>query len=303
MGERKAEQRIGFIGLGRMGEAMAGRLLAAGHAVTVFNRTASKARPLEVQGARVAASVAEAARADVVITMLADDSAVERVALDRDGLVASLAEGAVHVSMSTIGISLADRLSAAHAAAGQRFVSAPVFGRPDAAAAARLYILTAGAPDAVAECLPLFEAMGQRVFPMGDVPRTANLVKLATNFLIMSVIESVGEAMALVGKQGVDRADYLEFLTSTLFDAPVYRTYGGLVAGGDFTNVGFAAPLGLKDVRLALAAGDELRVPMPLASLLRDRFLTLLAMGGEGLDWAAIGALAARDSGQPGPLG
>lgn len=295
--------KIGFIGLGRMGQGMAANLLAAGHEVTVFNRTVTKADALAAKGAHVATTVAGACAAGVVVTMLADDAAVSGVAFSEGGIVSSLARGALHISMSTISVELADQLAAAHADAGQRFVSAPVFGRPEMAAAAKLFIITGGSADDVGECTPLFEAMGQRVFPMGDAPRSANLVKLATNFLIMSVIESVGEAMALVGKEGIARREYLDFLTSTLFDAPVYRTYGGLVADGDFTNVGFAARLGLKDVRLALAAGEELRVPLPLASLLRDRFLALLAMGGEGLDWSAIGALAARDSGQAGPMG
>ena len=295
--------KLGFIGLGRMGEGMVPNLLAAGHDVTVYNRTAAKVQPLVERGAHAAAAVAGACTAGAVITMLADDAAVEAVSLGDGGIISNLGRGGLHISMSTISVALANRLTAAHAEAGLRFVCAPAVGRPDAAAAARLYILAAGAPDAVTECTPLFAAMGQHVLFMGDAPRSANLVKLATNFLIMSVIESVGEAMALVGKEGIDRRAYLEFLTNTLFDAPVYRTYGGLVVDGDFTKVGFAAPLGLKDVRLALAAGEELRVPLPLASLLRDRFLALLAMGGEALDWSAIGALAAHDSGQRGPMG
>jgi 3-hydroxyisobutyrate dehydrogenase-like beta-hydroxyacid dehydrogenase len=192
---------------------------------------------------------------------------------------------------------LSERLAAAHAAAGQRFVAAPVFGRPDAAAAAKLFIVACGAPEAVTTCMPLFEAMGQRTFVMSDRPEAANLVKLSGNFLIASVIESLGEAMALVGKGGIDRQLYVEFLTSTLFNAPVYKTYGGLIAEKKFEPAGFAAPLGLKDIRLALAAAETLRVPMPLASLLRDRFLTLLANGGDALDWSAISQLAAKDAG------
>jgi 3-hydroxyisobutyrate dehydrogenase-like beta-hydroxyacid dehydrogenase len=201
--------------------------------------------------------------------------------------------------MSTISVALAERLTAAHAAAGQRFVSAPVFGRPEAAAAAKLFIVVAGAPDALQTCLPLFEAMGQKTFPIGDRPETANLVKLSGNFLIACVIEGLGEAMALVGKAGIDRKLYLDLLTSTLFTAPVYKTYGGLIAEDKFQPPGFAAPLGYKDIRLTLAAAEAIRVPMPFASILRDRFLTLLAGGGEALDWSAIGALAARDASQP----
>jgi 3-hydroxyisobutyrate dehydrogenase-like beta-hydroxyacid dehydrogenase len=187
---------------------------------------------------------------------------------------------------------------AAHAAAGQHFVSAPVFGRPDAAAAAKLFVAAAGAAEDITRVQPLFDALGQRTFVLAEDPSRANLVKLSGNFLIAAVIESVGEAMALVAKGGVDKHAYLELLTSTLFAAPVYKTYGKLIADGVFEPAGFAAPLGQKDIRLVLAAGEALNVPLPLASLLRDRILRLLAEGGAHLDWAAIGSLAAKDSGQ-----
>ncbi len=290
--------KVGFIGLGRMGAGMAMNLLRAGHDVTVHNRTPGKADDLARQGAHVAARVAEACRGEVVVTMLADDAAVETTALGADGIVASLSRNAVHLSMSTIGVASSERLAAAHAAAGQRFVAAPVFGRPDAAAAAKLAIVVAGAADAVEACRPLLDVLGQRTFAIGDVPSAANLVKLAGNFLIAAAIESMGEAMALVGKAGVDRRRFLDVLTSTMFDAPVYKGYGAAIAERRFQPAGFAAPLGLKDVRMALAAGEALRVPMPLASLLRDRLLTLLARGGEALDWSAIGGLAATDAGE-----
>ena len=214
------------------------------------------------------------------------------------GLLASLPQGAIHVSMSTISVALSERLAAAHASAGQRFVAAPVLGRPDAAAAAKLFVVAAGAPEAVAACRPLFEAVGQRTFHIGDQPPLANLVKLSGNFLLASVIEALGEAVALVAKAGVDRRQYVDLLTSTLFAAPAYKTYGGLIAEQRFEPAGFAAPLGAKDIRLTLAAAEDLRVPMPLASLLRDRFLALLAQGGEALDWSAIARLAERDAGQ-----
>jgi 3-hydroxyisobutyrate dehydrogenase-like beta-hydroxyacid dehydrogenase len=176
-----------------------------------------------------------------------------------------------------------------------------VFGRPEAAAAAKLFVVAAGDPDAVARVSPVFDAIGQRTFVIAEDPTAASLVKISGNFLIASVIESLGEAMALVAKAGVDKEQYLDILTSTLFDAPVYRTYGGLIARQEFEPAGFAATLGLKDVRLALAAGEELRVPLPVASLLRDRFLTLLATGGGDLDWSAVGALAAWEAGGPNP--
>jgi 3-hydroxyisobutyrate dehydrogenase-like beta-hydroxyacid dehydrogenase len=198
--------------------------------------------------------------------------------------------------MSTISVALSDRLAAAHAKAGQRFVAATVFGRPEVAAAGQLFIVAGGEPDAVDPCMPLFKAIGQSTFRVGSKPSSANVVKLSGNFLIASVIEALGEAMALVGKAGVDRHAYLGFLTSTMFTAPVYKTYGGMIAEEHFSPAGFAAPLGFKDIRLAMSAAEGFRVPMPLASLLHDRFLRLLAEGGETLDWSAIGQLAARDS-------
>ena len=181
---------------------------------------------------------------------------------------------------------------------GQRFVAAPVFGRPDAAAAGKLFVAAAGTEAALRDCAPLFGAIGQRTIILSTTPSAANLVKLSGNFLIASLIESLGEAMALVGKGGIDLHEYVDLLTSTLFPAPVYKIYGGLIAGGKFKPAGFAAPLGQKDIRLTLAAAESLQVPMPVASLLRDRFLTLMAHGGETLDWSAIGQLAAKDSGQ-----
>ena len=290
--------KVGFIGLGHMGAGMAANLLGAGHEVTVYNRTLGKERALVEQGARAAGRVADACQGEAVVTMLADDRAVEGVVFGDQGVIGSLGPRAIHLSMSTISVALSESLARAHAKAGQRFVAAPVFGRPDVAAAGKLFIVAAGAPDAVTACSPLLEAMGQKTFSIGAEAQAANLVKLSGNFLLASVIEGLGEAMALVGKAGVDRHQYLELLTSTLFTAPVYKTYGGLIAEGKFEPAGFAAPLGYKDIRLTLAAADDLRVPMPVASLLRDRFLTLLAQGGEALDWSGIGQLAARDAGQ-----
>lgn len=292
---------IGFIGLGNMGSAMAANLIAAGHDVTVYNRSREKVDALAAKGAHPAGSVAEACGGDAVVTMLADDDAVTAVTFGADGVAASLRGGAVHISASTISVALAGRLAAEHGAAGQRFVSAPVFGRPEVAAAGNLYVVAAGAPDVVSEMAPVFEAIGQRTFTVGEDPTAANLVKLSGNFLIASVIESVGEALALVSKGGVDAGKYLELLTSTLFDAPVYRTYGGLVARREFEPAGFAATGGLKDARLVLAAGESLQVPLPIASLIRDRFVTLLATGGGHLDWSAIGALPAWEAGAAGP--
>jgi 3-hydroxyisobutyrate dehydrogenase-like beta-hydroxyacid dehydrogenase len=289
--------KVGFIGLGSMGSGMARNLLKAGHELTVYNRTPEKVKALVQQGARGAVSVGDACKGDVVITMLADDGAVENVVFGEAGILASLRKGAIHVSSSTISVALSERLTAEHTKRGQRFVAAPLFGRPEAAAAAKLFIVVAGAPDALDTCMPLFEAMGQKTFRFGEKPSSANLVKISGNFMISSTIETLGEAMALVAKGGLDQHQYLDFLTSSLFTAPIYKTYGTLIADKKFKPAGFAAPLGFKDVRLALAAGDALRVPLPLANLLRDRFLRLLGRGDETVDWSAISQLAAEDAG------
>ncbi len=297
MSIRDKMMEIGFIGLGRMGSGMAANLQRAGHSLTVYNRSPGKDRDLVRAGARRADTIGDACRADVVFTMLSDDRALEAVAYDDAGILARLRAGAVHISSSTISVELAERLAADHADAGQRFIAAPVFGRPDAAAAARLAVVAAGAPVAIDEVMPLLKSIGQKVFIVSETPKIANLVKLSGNFLIASVIEALGEAMALISKAGVNKDQYLNILTSTLFDAPVYRTYGSLIASEKFEPAGFAAPLGYKDIRLALSAAEELSVPLPLASLLHDRLLRLLANGGEALDWSAIGGLAARDAG------
>jgi len=290
--------KIGFIGLGRMGSAMTANLLKAGHDVTVFNRSPEKLRPLVELGAHAASSVADACHGELVITMLADDAAVADVAFKNEGIVNVLRKGVVHLSMSTISVALSKRLTEAHARAAQQFVAAPVFGRPDAAAGAKLYIVAAGNPTAVKTCQPLLDVLGQKTFSIGTEPSSANLVKLSGNFLMAAVIEALGEAIALVGKAGIDPHVYVNLLTSSIFNVPVYETYGGLIAEGRFEPALFAAPLGFKDINLTLAAAETLRVPMPLGSLLHDRFLRLLTEGGERLDWAAIGGLAARDAGK-----
>jgi 3-hydroxyisobutyrate dehydrogenase-like beta-hydroxyacid dehydrogenase len=292
--------KVGFIGLGQMGAAMAANLLKAGHEVTVFNRTAAKARALVTQGATLAPNVSEASRGDAVITMLANDEAVESVVFGRDGMLSSLRPGALHVSSSTISAALSARLSGQHAEHGQRYLAAPVFGRPEAAAAAELLVVAAGDPAAVEAARPVLVAFGRRVFVVGETPQAANIVKLSGNFLIASAIESLGEAFALIRKSGIDPQLYLEVVTS-LFNVPSYRTYGALIAGQRFEPAGFAAPLGQKDIRLLLASAESMSVPMPVASLLRDRFLGLLAQGGERLDWSAIAGLAAKDAGASSP--
>ena len=289
--------KIGFIGLGRMGAPMAANLVRAGHEVSVFNRSPGRDSSLIKLGAHETASVVGACDGEVVITMLADDDAASDIALGAGGLIVHLRPGAIHVSMSTISVALSKRMAQAHARAGQRYVAAPVFGRPDMATAAKLFIVAAGDPAAIDACRPLFDTLGQKTSTIGADPSAANLVKLSANFLQAAVIEGLGEAIALIGKAGIDRQAYVELLTSTIFTAPAYRIYGPLIAAGTFTPAAFAAPLGYKDIRLAAAAAESLRVPMPLASLLRDRFLRLFAQGGDKLDWSAIGGLAAQDAG------
>jgi 3-hydroxyisobutyrate dehydrogenase-like beta-hydroxyacid dehydrogenase len=290
--------KLGFIGLGRMGAAMAANLIKAGHDVSVFNRSPGKSRSLIELGAHEATTLAETCGGEAVITMLADDDAASDIALGEGGLLTHLPKGAIHLSMSTISVALSKRMAQAHAQAGQRYLAAPVFGRPDMAAAGKLFIVAAGDPATIEACQPLFSAIGQKTIPIGTEPAAANLVKLSGNFLIASAIEALGEAIALIGKAGIDRRAYVDLLTSTVFNVPAYKTYGNLIAQGRFEPAAFAAPLGYKDIRLALTAAESLHVPMPLASLLHDRFLRLFAQGGEKLDWSAIGGLAAQDAGE-----
>jgi len=280
-----------------MGIAMAANLFKAGHDLTVYNRTTEKAQPLVSQGARLARSLADACEGEIVITMLADDPAVQNVAFQEKGILESLPGGSIHVSCSTISVALSDKLASSHPQRGQNFVSAPVFGRPEAAAAAKLFVVASGDLASLSKCQPIFDAIGQRTFRFGDKPSNANLIKLSGNFLIMSVIESLSEAFALIGKGGIDQRQYFEFLTTTLFNAPVYKTYGNLMIEKKFHPAGFVAPLALKDVRLALEAAESLRVGLPLGDIVRNRLLALLANGDESLDWSAISQMAARDAG------
>lgn len=287
---------VGFVGLGNMGRAIALNLVKAGHSLTVWNRSSDKAGPLLAAGATLAKSPREAAERPVVLSMLADDHAVESVVFGTDGILFSDAKP-IHVSMSTISVALADRLTEAHAAAGQGYMSAPVFGRPAAAEAAKLFVVTAGAPQVLATCAPLFEAVGQRTFTVADTPSEANIVKLCGNFMIMSVIESLSEAMTLAGKHGIARAKLLEVLTGTLFGAPIFSTYGDILVGEKFRPAGFAAPLGLKDMDLVSAAANTARVPMPLLGIVRDHLLSTIAREGEDIDWSGISRIVAENAG------
>ncbi len=289
--------KIGFIGLGRMGAGMASRLCQAGHDLTVYNRSPERLQPLVAIGAKAAKNIAEVCDAEVVFTMLANDAALDEVMQGPSGMLAHLKSGAIHVSCSTVSVALSAQLAQAHGERQQGYLAAPVFGRPDAAAAGKLFMVAAGKHELFAKIQPLLDVLGQRSFIVSDEPEKANLVKLSGNFLIATVIESLGEAMSLVEKGGVDRHQYLDLLTSSIFNVPLYKNYGTMIADRHFEPAGFAAHLGQKDMRLLLAAAEELKVPLPFASVLRDRFLELMAHGGDHLDWSAVGSLAAKDAG------
>jgi 3-hydroxyisobutyrate dehydrogenase-like beta-hydroxyacid dehydrogenase len=293
--------KLGFVGLGSMGRAMAGSLLDAGHELAVYNRSPERAAAFGERGARIAGTPADAARdAELVFSMLADDAAVEAVTFAEHGLLAGLAPGAVHVSASTISVALSERLSAAHATAKQGYVAAPVFGRPEAAAAKQLWVLAAGVPDAVERSLPALQAMGRGVTRLGDTASAANVVKLTGNFLIASLIEALGEAFALTRKAGILPEVFLELFMDVFARSPIFENYAQLIAKGRYEPAGFKLSLGSKDLRLALAAGDALQVPLPFASVLRDQFLAALANGKGELDWSSLAELAAERAGLSG---
>jgi 3-hydroxyisobutyrate dehydrogenase-like beta-hydroxyacid dehydrogenase len=289
---------VAFIGLGSMGLPMARNLLQAGHTLSVYNRTRARADVLTPLGARIADTPAAAARgADVLVTMVADDQALEQVMLGESGALAALSRGAIHVSASTISPRLSLRLAERHQAAGQLYVAAPVFGRPQAAEAKQLWIVAAGPTTALERVRPLLEAMGQGVVVAGTDPARANVIKLAGNFLLAAAIEAMGEAFALGRKYDVLPADLLDIVNGRLFRSPIYESYGKLIASERYEPAGFKLRYGLKDVRLALAAADDVAAPMPLASLIHDRLLSGVARGWGDTDWAALARVAAADAG------
>lgn len=291
--------RIGFIGLGRMGLPMATNLVRAGHEVTAYNRSPERTALLTAAGGVAAATPAAAARdAEVLVTMVADDDAATAVLLGDDGALAALPEGAVHASMSTLGIATVTALAERHAAARRGLVAAPVFGRPEAAAAAKLWIVAAGTPADVERCRPAFAAMGQAVIPVGEEPALAATTKLAGNFLLASTIEALAEALALVRASGGDAAAFMTAINS-LFGSRVVENYGRILVEERYEPAGFALRLGLKDVRLVLAAADAVAAPMPLAGVVRDHFLAALNAGLGDADWAALGRVAAARAGLP----
>jgi len=290
--------RIAFIGLGAMGQGIVQHVARAGHFVRAWNRTAARARALAADGIMPAATVSEAVHdADIVITMVADDNAVREIAWRSGGMIAALPKGAIHISMSTIGTALAAELEDAHADAGQHFVSAPVFGRPDAAADGRLVVVAAGPADAIDKCRPVLDAVGQKLFVVGSEPAMANAVKLGGNFMLASMLETLGEVFALMRKSGVAPEQFLEIVNGHLFKSPVYENYGRMIVEGRFEPPGFRLRLGLKDVRLVLASAEQAMVPMPVASVTRDHFVSAVAKGRGELDWSALAKHIAEDAG------
>ncbi len=286
---------IGFIGLGNMGAEMARRLLKAGHKVKGWNRTPAKAQALVKEGLSLCSSPAEAARdAAVVVTMVSDDEAAETVTFGPGGLGEGLDPHATHVSMSTISPSLSASLAQRHLVKGQGYLAAPVFGRPEAAREGKLFVAAAGPLAALKACEPLFSAIGQRTFIVGDKPPQANVAKLCGNFLLASMIESLGEAVALGRGHGIEPQALVELLTGSLFPAPAIKSYAGMIARQEYRPASFSLKLGLKDVRLADEAAEERGVDMPIAELIRRRMEAQISAGHGDDDWAALGALAGR---------
>ncbi len=288
---------IGVVGLGGMGGGMAGRLLDTGHKVHVFNRTASVAAPFVARGAIQAASPAAAAAGGLVITMVANDAALDHMTSGKGGVLEGLPKGGVHISMSTISVALARSLAERHAAHGSHFVGAPVFGRPDAAASGKLWIMVSGAAEAKAKARPVLEALSQGIEDLGDKPEAAPTGKIAGNFLIGVATEALGEAFALLAKSGVDARAWHKLITSGPFAGSIYTNYGRIILDKKWTPPGFKLTLGAKDIGLALAAAQEHSVPMPFASVLRDRHLASVAQGRGDWDWASLAINAAQDAG------
>ena len=290
--------KVAFIGLGRMGQAMARRLLAAGHDLVVWNRTPDRLGELLDMGATMADSVAQVATLGVpVITMLSDDDALAQVAHGPGGLIANLPAGGVHIAMGTHRSDTIRRLTAAHAEAGQILVAAPVLGRPTAVAAGQLGIIAAGPGDAIAQAQPLFDAIGRRTFPAGSDPASASLLKLTNNMVLACAIEVMGEAFSLVEKSGADPETLRDVLTEGVFSCPAYTGYSRAIVDRSWDNVGFTATLALKDVDLALATGAAAGVPLPSAEVCRDRLSRAIAAGDAGRDWIVMALAQARASG------
>jgi 3-hydroxyisobutyrate dehydrogenase-like beta-hydroxyacid dehydrogenase len=287
---------IGFIGLGNMGHAMVENILKAGHRVRVWNRTRERAEPLAVHGAVIVDEPAEAFSGDAVFSMLADDAAVQDV-FDAT-LLERAPRGLVHVNMATVSVALAETLAQAHASRGLQYVAAPVMGRPDVAAAGKLTIIVAGPTEAIDRVQPVLDAIGQKTWRIGSLAQHANVMKLAANFALASAVETLGEVSAMLAGHGVAMTDFLDVVTTSLFPGPVYSGYGKLIAENRYEPALFKARLGLKDVRLALAAAEAKATPMPIASVVRDSLLDAIAHGDGEKDFAVLGAVAARRAGR-----
>jgi 3-hydroxyisobutyrate dehydrogenase-like beta-hydroxyacid dehydrogenase len=288
-------ETLGFIGLGNMGEPIAANLLRAGYNLRIYNRTASKAARLVEQGATLAARSSEVASAGgIVLTMLADDRAVEEVCLKTPSFVEKLGAGGIHVSCSTISPVTSRRLADHHAEHDVRYVAAPVFGRPDAAAAKRLWVCTSGPVAAKETVGPLLNAIGQGIFDFGEDAGAANVVKLCGNFLVASSIETLAEMLVLAEKNGVSRKAVAEMIAKL---SPLHGGYANQIADRKFEPAGFRLVLGLKDINLIAQVAAASGTPMPLASLLHDRWVSAAAKGRGDLDWSAVALNSAEDAG------
>ncbi len=289
---------IGLIGLGNMGEPIGQRILQAGYPLRVWNRTAAKAEALVQAGATLAQSPAEAVEpGGIVLTMVSDDAALDRVTHGENGLLAKLGEGGIHISHSTVAASRALAMETAHEAVGATYLCAPVFGRPPTILAGKLAIALSGDPAAKKRVRPVLEAVSGKIVDFGETPGAANVVKLSGNFLIASAIESISEACALAEKSGVDRRQFIDLMASTLFECPVYQIYGTGIADRRYEPFGFRLSLGHKDVNLVLGAAADADVPMPVASLVHDRLLSLMNRGHGDLDWTAVDIGVSEDAG------
>jgi 3-hydroxyisobutyrate dehydrogenase-like beta-hydroxyacid dehydrogenase len=289
--------KVGFIGTGRMGGAMVGRLLAAKHEVGVYNRTPAKAKPLADQGAKIVASIADAARfGDVAYTMLADDTALEDVVF-RQGLLDALPKGGIHVCAGTHGIPVIKKLKAAHSEKGQALVCAPMMGRPELVSSGTAGVFASGPADAMAKCKPLFDALGRKTFEGGADPEAATAMKIANNFVLGCAIEAMGEGFTLTRKYGVDTSVFYDVMTDGLFNCSAYKVYGKIMVDESYSKVGQMAVLGLKDANLALEAGNIAAVPLPSGNVWRDRLVGAVAHGDGDKDWAVMALEQARASG------
>jgi 3-hydroxyisobutyrate dehydrogenase-like beta-hydroxyacid dehydrogenase len=289
---------VGFIGLGRMGQGMAGRIQSAGHSLSVFDAVAAQAASFSASGARVASSVADLCRErDIVVSMLVEDATVLSVASGPGGLCDSLTPGAIHLVMGTHGIATIRALEAMHANAGQTLVAAPVLGRPDLAAAGQLGIVVAGPPDAAGRCRPLLEAMGRRIFEAGPKPESATAIKLANNAVLGCAMIAMAEGFSLVRRYHVDPQVFQDVMTEGLFSAPAYKVYGQKMVDQSYDQVGSPITVGLKDAGLIAAAAALARVPMPSHNVYLDRLLGAVAHGDADRDQAVLAREQARASG------